>query len=146
MGSWILCEKTLKDLFFSDLRNVSSLQLRAFVSSQGLHGEITFTQNADKSISLKTQLAPTLEYPSQVWTWSVVQFPVDYTNLENRCGDLGKTTGHSRSFFEFPRKLCLARRQTMGHFLFGIKLRKIWCCTRENAPNGSGPRNDSISN
>lgn len=75
---------------FLGLNNVFCLQLRAYFSEHGLHGEITFTQNADKSVTINSDLTTTLEYPNQVWTWSVTEFPVDYTNLEGRCNDLGK--------------------------------------------------------
>jgi hypothetical protein len=38
-----------------------------------------------------TDLNATLEYPNQVWSWAVVEFPVDYSELEGRCARLGKS-------------------------------------------------------
>ncbi|KAJ3643412.1 hypothetical protein Zmor_026124 [Zophobas morio] len=68
--------------FFFEL--VASLELKSYISDHGLHGTISFTK-VGTQIKITTDLNATLEYPNQVWSWSVVEFPVDYTELENRC-------------------------------------------------------------
>lgn len=45
------------------------------------------------SVKITTNLNTTLEYPSQVWSWEVREFPVDYTELQGRCDD--SKTGNS---------------------------------------------------
>ncbi|KAJ8968153.1 hypothetical protein NQ314_002407, partial [Rhamnusium bicolor] len=69
----------------------TSLELRSYISEQGLHGTITFTK-IQEEIKITTNLQTTLEYPNQVWSWYVTEFPVDYSELENRCDNskLGK--------------------------------------------------------
>ncbi|CAG9822020.1 unnamed protein product, partial [Phaedon cochleariae] len=62
----------------------NSLDLRSFISGHGLHGTITFTETK-YSIRITTDLKTTLEYPNQVWSWYVSEFPVDYSELEDRC-------------------------------------------------------------
>lgn len=83
---------TTANLFsFSDA--ATSLVLKSYISEHGLHGTITFTQAKDQSsLTISTNLNVTLEYPNQLWTWGVREFPVDYTNLESRCrpSHLGK--------------------------------------------------------
>lgn len=66
--------------------------LNALISQSGLHGEIQFIQKDAQITELKTNLQPTLEYPEQIITWSIYEFPVDYSKIENRCDekDLGK--------------------------------------------------------
>ncbi|XP_066247756.1 uncharacterized protein Rsod [Euwallacea similis] len=66
------------------LQRVTSTVLRSYISDQGLHGTITFTQDHDQFI-ISTKLEPTLEYPSSIWSWYITEFPVDYTLIENRC-------------------------------------------------------------
>ncbi|KAL3268164.1 hypothetical protein HHI36_007291 [Cryptolaemus montrouzieri] len=61
------------------------LQLRSYISDEGLHGIITFTKNNQNELKIETNLETTLQYPSQIWSWSVNEFPVDYTKTENRC-------------------------------------------------------------
>lgn len=60
--------------------------LRSYISEHGLHGTITFTKVSD-GIKITTDLSVTLQYPNQAWSWTINQFPIDYTNLENRCDD-----------------------------------------------------------
>ncbi|RZC33023.1 uncharacterized protein BDFB_010701, partial [Asbolus verrucosus] len=71
---------------------VTSLELKSYISDYGLHGTISF-KKIDSGIKIITDLNTTLEYPNQVWSWSVVEFPVDYSDLENRCdgAKLGKS-------------------------------------------------------
>lgn len=67
--------------------------LRAYISQYGLHGEIEFSQKNDTLISIRTNLKPTLQYPDQIYKWSIHEFLVDYTDLSNRrCSEdnLGK--------------------------------------------------------
>lgn len=67
--------------------------LRAYLSQHGLHGEIEFSKKSESSVSIRTNLKPTLEFPEQIWEWSIREFPVDYTEIDdNRCDDsrLGK--------------------------------------------------------
>ncbi|XP_043268911.1 uncharacterized protein Rsod isoform X2 [Venturia canescens] len=44
-------------------------------------------------MKIRLGLETTLQYPDQQWLWTVTRFPVDYTNIENRCDDrhLGET-------------------------------------------------------
>lgn len=70
--------------FFSDVQSIRSLELRSYISSHGLHGTISFTKQSD-GIKISTSLNTTLEYPKQVWSWWVTEFPIDFTELENRC-------------------------------------------------------------
>lgn len=74
------------------MQTTTSLELRSYISQGGLHGTITFTK-LKNSVKITTALGATLEFPNQIWSWAVREFPVDYTQLENRCSDakLGKT-------------------------------------------------------
>ncbi|XP_066586391.1 uncharacterized protein Rsod [Prorops nasuta] len=63
----------------------NGLRLAAYISSNGLHGEIRFEQGEEKSVKIRFSLQATLQYPDQLWLWSVTKFPVDYTILEERC-------------------------------------------------------------
>nr|BBG74654.1 superoxide dismutase 6 [Tribolium castaneum] len=71
-------------VWFILLKLATSLELKSYVSDHGLHGTITF-RKIGPEIKIITDLNATLEYPNQVWSWAVVEFPVDYTELENRC-------------------------------------------------------------
>ncbi|XP_076765114.1 uncharacterized protein LOC143432228 [Xylocopa sonorina] len=62
-----------------------SLRLAAYISSGGLHGEIRFEKATEASVRIRYSLQTTLQYPDQQWLWSVTQFPIDYTLIENRC-------------------------------------------------------------
>ncbi|KAJ8686259.1 hypothetical protein QAD02_022053, partial [Eretmocerus hayati] len=64
----------------------NALRLAAYISSGGLHGEIRFETSED-GVRMRTALKPTLQYPDQQWTWSLTEFPVDYTVIENRCDE-----------------------------------------------------------
>ncbi|XP_034178940.2 uncharacterized protein Rsod isoform X1 [Osmia lignaria lignaria] len=63
----------------------SSLRLTAYISSGGLHGEIRFEKVTETSVRIRFSLQTTLQYPDQQWFWSVTQFPVDYTLINDRC-------------------------------------------------------------
>lgn len=67
------------------------MELRSYISDQGLHGTITFTK-LEEEIQITTDLQPTLEFPFQIWSWYITEFPVDYSDVENRCdaAKLGK--------------------------------------------------------
>lgn len=66
---------------------VDGVKLVAFLSQHGLHGEIRFSQQTDNLMRIETALETTLQYPDQVWSWSIHQFPVDYSdpNGDRRC-------------------------------------------------------------
>ncbi|XP_044755346.1 uncharacterized protein LOC123314251 [Coccinella septempunctata] len=69
-----------------------TVELKAYLSDEGLHGTLTFTKEENNEIRIEANLETTLQYPSQVWSWSLNEFPVDYTITENRCENeiLGK--------------------------------------------------------
>lgn len=64
------------------------LQLRAYISQHGMHGTITFKEENDL-IKIIPNLQTTLQYPNQIWSWQLMEFPIDYTEIENRCNSLG---------------------------------------------------------
>lgn len=41
----------------------------------------------ENAIKITTDLNVTLQYPNQAWSWTINEFPIDYTTLENRCAD-----------------------------------------------------------
>lgn len=69
------------------MHKVNCVRLVAYVSQHGLHGEFHFVQQNDNSIEIKTNLETTLQYPDQIWSWSIYEMPVDYTeiNPNRRC-------------------------------------------------------------
>lgn len=69
----------------------SALEYKAYLSQHGLHGTVTFTQDLQGSLTIRNQLEPTLQFPNQVWQWSITEYPVDYTILTDRCSNLGHT-------------------------------------------------------
>lgn len=73
---------------------VSGVKLAAYISQNGLHGEIHFSQGADGLVQVESSLETTLQHPDQIWSWNVHQLPVDYTeaNGNRRCSapNLGK--------------------------------------------------------
>lgn len=75
-----------------DLNQTNGIKLTAYLSQNGLHGEITFTYLPSNRIRLQANLKPTIEFPNRIWSWSIREFPVDYTLIDNRCTDehLGK--------------------------------------------------------
>lgn len=68
--------------------------MAAYISQNGLHGEIHFSQDADALVQVESSLETTLQHPDQIWSWNVHQLPVDYTeaNGNRRCSasNLGK--------------------------------------------------------
>ncbi|KZC13221.1 hypothetical protein WN55_05919, partial [Dufourea novaeangliae] len=64
-----------------------SLRFATYISSGGLHGEIRFEKATENSVRIRFSLQATLQYPDQQWFWSVTQFPVDYTIVNNRCDE-----------------------------------------------------------
>lgn len=72
---------------FSSFSTVNGVKLVALLSQHGLHGEIRFSQQSDSLMRIETALETTLQYPDQVWSWSIHQMPVDYSdpNGDRRC-------------------------------------------------------------
>lgn len=66
---------------------VASVQLRAYVSQHGLHGEFHFVQRDDNSVEIRSSLETTLQYPDQIWSWGIYKMPVDYREIDGyrRC-------------------------------------------------------------
>ncbi|CAG9854590.1 unnamed protein product [Phyllotreta striolata] len=98
-------------LLFILIQQSTSLTLRSYISSKGLHGTITFTKLKDEVI-ITTDLQATLEYPSQIWSWFVTEFPVDYSTVEDRCQNLGKTLINMQEVFGY---LIIPDNQTSQH-------------------------------
>lgn len=63
---------------------MNTINLVAYISQNGLHGEITFRQYDSKNVEIKSKLETTLQYPDQIWSWSIHQFPVDYTDIDSK--------------------------------------------------------------
>ncbi|XP_030019565.2 uncharacterized protein LOC115439736 [Manduca sexta] len=78
--------KLLCLVILSLLESCHPLVLRAYLSQHGLHGEIEFSRKNDTSISIRTNLKTTLQYPDGVWRWTIHEYPVDYRELsDERC-------------------------------------------------------------
>ncbi|KAK4875753.1 hypothetical protein RN001_012175 [Aquatica leii] len=79
-------------LILCGLSKVTSIELKSYISQEGLHGTVTFTKVND-TIRINTNLNATLQFPKQIWSWYITEFPTDYAQLENRCDSskLGKT-------------------------------------------------------
>lgn len=62
-------------------------ELVAFFSQNGLHGEFRFMERADNTIEIRSTLETTLQFPEQVWEWSLHEMPIDYSdvNARRRC-------------------------------------------------------------
>lgn len=72
--------------FFSIAANC--LQLIAHVSQNGLYGQFLFSQHTSTDIQITAELATTLQYPDQIWSWGINEFPVDYSIVDsNRCSN-----------------------------------------------------------
>ncbi|KAJ6637646.1 hypothetical protein Bhyg_10377 [Pseudolycoriella hygida] len=72
---------------------VNSLNLIAYVSQNGLFGHFQFSQYTNNEIKITSELSTTLQYPDQIWSWGISEFPVDYSIVDSRrCSDeqLGK--------------------------------------------------------
>lgn len=63
------------------------VQLVAYFSQNGLHGEFNFHELDDNTIEIRSTLETTLQYPEQVWEWSLHEIPIDYTDInpKRRC-------------------------------------------------------------
>lgn len=59
----------------------------AYISQHGLHGELRLLQQNDNSIKIESKLETTLQYPDQLWSWSIYEMPTDYRAIEpgSRC-------------------------------------------------------------
>ncbi|XP_037029000.1 uncharacterized protein LOC119069178 isoform X1 [Bradysia coprophila] len=71
----------------------NSLNLIAYVSQNGLFGQFQFSPHSNTEIKITTELATTLQYPDQIWSWGINEFPVDYSIVDHkRCSNeqLGK--------------------------------------------------------
>lgn len=57
------------------------------MSQSGVHGEIKFSQPSDGLVTIETSLEETLQYPEQVFSWAIREFPVDYSEIDpkKRC-------------------------------------------------------------
>lgn len=73
---------------------MNGVKLVAYLSQNGLHGEIHFSQNANGLVQIESSLETTLQHPDQIWSWNVHQLPVDYTEANGirRCSpqNMGK--------------------------------------------------------
>ncbi|XP_068153414.1 uncharacterized protein Rsod [Drosophila tropicalis] len=97
----------------SPLNGADAQHLIAYISQHGLHGELTFRQMNSTTVEIKANLEATLQYPDQVWSWSVRRFPVDYTNIDpdERC-HLERLGGQVVSFDEDLEYLVLPGNET----------------------------------
>ncbi|XP_022918484.2 uncharacterized protein [Onthophagus taurus] len=79
-------------VLLGSLTVTNCIELKSYISSQGLHGTISFIYHQNKTVILKTDLELTLQYASQTLSWYLMEFPVDYSTIENRCSSekLGK--------------------------------------------------------
>jgi hypothetical protein len=69
------------------------IQLTAYVSQSGLHGEVIFWQQpGNGSIVVVRTSLQAVDEQSQ-WSWMVKELPVFYSSIEDRCTDdkLGST-------------------------------------------------------
>lgn len=66
---------------------MNCVQLVAYVSQHGLHGEFHFVQQNDNSIEIESKVETTLQYPDQIWSWSIHEMPTDYREVDpgRRC-------------------------------------------------------------
>lgn len=68
-------------------RPCCGVQLTAYVSQSGLHGEVVFQQQpgGEGTVVVQTSLEA-IDEQSQ-WSWLVRELPVSYSSIEDRCGD-----------------------------------------------------------
>lgn len=59
---------------------IFGIELAAHVSESGLHGEVTFHSDGRARLRLQSVSGEGVS-----WSWAVHAFPVDYTQVENRC-------------------------------------------------------------
>ncbi|KAJ4431919.1 hypothetical protein ANN_20526 [Periplaneta americana] len=84
--------KSTQSVFNLGLRTCSGIQLTAYISQSGLHGEVIFQQQSGDGVTVRTSLQA-IDGQSQ-WSWSVRELPVSYSSIDDRCGDnhLGSIT------------------------------------------------------
>lgn len=63
---------------------MESLKLVAYISQNGLHGEMYFSQTNGGRVIIESTLKTTLQYPEQLWSWAIHQIPIDYTATDSR--------------------------------------------------------------
>ncbi|EDW39378.1 GL14064 [Drosophila persimilis] len=107
----LLCAIVL--CWIASSRVADAQHLIAYISQRGLHGEITFRQMNATTVEIKASLEATLQYPDQVWSWSVRRFPVDYSIIdpEERC-KLDRLGSQVLSFDEDLEYLVLPGNET----------------------------------
>ena len=66
------------------LQSCECIQLTAYVSSSGLHGQVTFQQQSG-AVVVRTSLQAVDEQSE--WSWSIRELPVLYTTVQDRCHD-----------------------------------------------------------
>ncbi|GAB0087396.1 uncharacterized protein DMENIID0001_016930 [Sergentomyia squamirostris] len=82
-------------------QHVYGVNLVAYISQFGLHGEIHFSLSSDyKRIQIETKLETTLQYPDQIWSWSIHLLPVDYSDPNPRRRCEAKKLGTQILFFD----------------------------------------------
>lgn len=66
---------------------MNCVELVAYISQHGLHGEFHFTQQNDNSFEIHSKLETTLQYPDQIYSWGIHELPVDYREVKpnRRC-------------------------------------------------------------
>lgn len=66
---------------------MNCVQLVAYISQHGLHGEFHFNQRNDNSFEIQTKVETTLQYPDQIWSWGIHEMPTDYWEVraDRRC-------------------------------------------------------------
>ena len=95
----------------------SGVNLVAYLSQNGLHGEIHFRQANSTAIEIKSKLETTLQFPEQSWSWGIHQFPVDYTDIDSdgRC-DTRKIGNNLISFDDDLGYLSLPGNETTSWY------------------------------
>ncbi|KAL7017747.1 hypothetical protein ACKWTF_010504 [Chironomus riparius] len=85
--------------------SVSSIELIAYFSQSGLHGELHFTNSITnpKLVKVKAFLEATLQYSEQSWSWGLYNNPIDYSIVDpvERC----KRDRVGRELISFDDKL-----------------------------------------
>lgn len=84
---------------------VSSVELIAYFSQSGLHGELHFSNSKSnpKLVKVKAFLEATLQYSEQSWSWGLYNNPIDYSIVDpaERC----KRDRVGRELISFDDKL-----------------------------------------
>ncbi|GLH08747.1 Uncharacterized protein GBIM_13929 [Gryllus bimaculatus] len=61
------------------------IKLTAYLSENGLHGTVDFQEQPKDSKNVYIQVSLQVAEDQSVWSWQIREFPLYYTNLENRC-------------------------------------------------------------